>query len=122
LNSNPIPGIATGSAPGSATHRARAASPQAAIHLLIEGRVQGVGFRWTMCGEALRLGLRGWVRNRRDGAVEAVAIGPVPAVDDLRRWALRGPTSARVDRLRGRPANEAEIDLAGESFSERPTS
>jgi len=50
------------------------------IHLRIEGRVQGVGFRYWVRNEADRLGLDGWVRNRRDGAVEAVFSGLPDAV------------------------------------------
>lgn len=64
--------------------------------LLIYGRVQGVGFRASLASEAERLGLTGWVRNRRDGAVEAVVSGGEPDLSKLIEWAHRGPISARV--------------------------
>jgi acylphosphatase len=67
-----------------------------AKHLVISGRVQGVGFRYSMAEEAERLGATGWVRNRRDGTVEAVVDGPAGAADGLLAWARRGPPSAHV--------------------------
>jgi acylphosphatase len=66
-------------------------------HLLVTGRVQGVGFREATRAEAERLGLSGWVRNLADGRVEAVATGPDPAVTALVAWCARGSPSARVE-------------------------
>jgi len=65
--------------------------------LRIHGVVQGVGFRYALQREAIRLGLSGWVRNRRDGTVEAVVAGPAGAVEALVAWSRHGPPSARVD-------------------------
>jgi acylphosphatase len=69
------------------------------LHLQILGRVQGVWYRESMRREAERLGVTGWVRNRPDGSVEAVAQGPAEAVDALVEWARTGPPQARVERI-----------------------
>lgn len=73
--------------------------PPAAIEtrqLRIHGLVQGVGFRHSLCQEALALGLAGWVRNRHDGSVEAVLQGTSVAVAALIEWAHEGPPAAEV--------------------------
>lgn len=64
--------------------------------LLITGRVQGVGFRFAFADEARERGLRGWVRNRRDGTVEAIVAGAEEDVEAMVAWARRGPPAARV--------------------------
>lgn len=71
--------------------------------LLITGLVQGVGYRFSTVVEAQRLGLDGWVRNRRDGQVEAVASGPEDQVAALIEWARRGPPSALVREVEVEP-------------------
>ncbi len=70
-----------------------------ARRLLIAGRVQGVGFRYAFADEARSRDLAGWVRNRRDGCVEAVISGPAPAVEAMVAWARRGPPAARVSAV-----------------------
>ena len=67
--------------------------------LLIRGRAQGVGFRWSMLELANRLGVGGWVRNRRDGSVEALVCGPNPEVAAMIHWAGQGPAGARVESV-----------------------
>ncbi|MBK9385385.1 MAG: acylphosphatase [Planctomycetes bacterium] len=62
----------------------------------VEGRVQGVGFRWHTRECARRLGLHGWVRNRPDGAVEVWAEGPALGLEALRAWLAVGPIAAQV--------------------------
>lgn len=84
--------------------------------LRILGLVQGVGFRYSMHREALRLGLAGWVRNRRDGTVEAVVAGPVASVEAIVAWSRRGPPSARVESVTV-TAEEGHFD----DFEQRPT-
>ena len=67
-----------------------------AKRLHISGRVQGVNYRESMRYEAERLGVTGWVRNRRDGGVEAVVDGGAEALEAIIAWARRGPRSAHV--------------------------
>lgn len=67
--------------------------------LIIEGRVQGVGYRASLADEAIALGLRGWVRNRRDGTVEACVDGEMAAIEAIVRWAKRGPPAAHVSNV-----------------------
>ena len=71
----------------------------ARAHVEVSGRVQGVWFRGSMQEEARRLGVSGWVRNLRDGTVEAEAEGERGAVEALVAWAHGGPPGARVDAV-----------------------
>ncbi len=87
-----------------------------AKHLKISGRVQGVGFRYSMSEEAEGLGVTGWVRNRRDGTVEAVIDGAPDAVEAVLAWARRGPRGANVTGV-----EVAEIPERFERFEMRPS-
>lgn len=69
------------------------------VHLIIEGRVQGVWFRESTRREALALGVLGWVRNLPDRTVEVVAEGPKAQVNELVAWCNQGPPVARVDKV-----------------------
>lgn len=68
------------------------------VHLLITGRVQGVGFRYTCQAMAEQFGVNGWVRNRWDGAVEVLAEGEAEAINRFTDWCRRGPPGAWVNR------------------------
>lgn len=69
------------------------------VRLVIEGRVQGVFFRDSTRRKAIELGVRGWVKNRSDGTVEALAEGDEDDVASLIVWCHEGPPHARVDRV-----------------------
>jgi acylphosphatase len=88
-------------------------------HMVVHGRVQGVGFRAFVEHEALRRGLEGWVRNCRDGSVEAVLAGDADAVAAMIEACRRGPMGARVDALDQRAGSEDDLKSrrAGELFS-----
>lgn len=74
--------------------------------VVIKGRVQGVFYRdWTV-QNATELGLKGWVRNKRDGSVEALFSGPVEKVDEMMQRCRRGPPAARVTGLETLPSDE----------------
>jgi len=67
--------------------------------LVISGRVQGVGYRAWVAERAAALGIDGWVRNRADGAVEALISGTADAVEELARACRRGPRFAQVEAI-----------------------
>ena len=83
------------------------------LHFLIQGRVQGVGFRWFVHREASELDLRGWVRNTEDGDVEVVAQGDEADLAELRSSLRRGPRGSRVDRLVEHYLAESEAEGLG---------
>jgi acylphosphatase len=94
------------------------------IHqVTIRGRVQGVGYRYWVEQQARAHALEGWVRNRRDGSVEALFAGPEDVVAGLVAACRRGPSSARVDTVEEAPAHPDALKLrrAGERFSVLPT-
>ena len=86
--------------------------------LTISGRVQGVGYRdWTI-RTAERLGLTGWVRNRMDGAVEALIVGDDTTVGRMIDACRRGPPAARVDNVDIEPV---DLDVLPQGFTQLPT-
>jgi acylphosphatase len=74
-------------------------SARIAKRIVVTGRVQGVGFRYALADEARSRGLSGWVRNCRDGSVEAILYGPAADVAALVGWARRGPPAAKVESV-----------------------
>jgi acylphosphatase len=95
----------------------------AILHVMIRGRVQGVGYRAWIEHHAMASRLEGWVRNRRDGSVEALFSGPAGIVANMVALCRRGPPSARVEAVTEEPAGTGELNLrrAGEGFSVLPT-
>ena len=79
------------------------ASGSHTLHLRVEGRVQGVGFRRFVERSAAALGLAGWARNLTDGSVEVLAVGPATALQSLRARLAAGPPYAAVARLVDQP-------------------
>ncbi len=92
-------------------------------HIILRGKVQGVGYRGWLAGEAEARGLSGWARNRRDGTVEAVLSGSDDAVAALIAKCQHGPGMARVSGIDNQPTTEDMLRLrgAGEMFSVLPT-
>jgi acylphosphatase len=88
-----------------------------AARLVIEGRVQGVGYRWWAVEMAHRLELVGWVRNRADGSVEALAIGAAEALEQFAIACRRGPQHAAVRAVAVTPAD----DDGSTDFAQWPT-
>jgi acylphosphatase len=91
------------------------------VHALISGKVQGVWYRGWTVDRAQALGLSGWVRNRRDGTVEAVFAGPPGAVDAMLAQCREGPPLARVAEVRVTPAADAAEGEGLAGFEQRPT-
>ena len=87
-------------------------------HVMIRGRVQGVGYRDAMVDAASAFGVCGWVRNRGDGTVEALIQGEGAAVERLLAWCRRGPPAARVTEI---ATLDVTPDLALVCFERRPT-
>jgi acylphosphatase len=92
-------------------------------HITVRGKVQGVGYRAWLAGEAMARGLAGWARNRKDGTVEAVLSGSEDAVAALIAKCQHGPGMARVTGIDDQPASEDMLNLrvSGERFSVLPT-
>jgi acylphosphatase len=87
------------------------------LRVRVEGSVQGVGFRAFAIRQATALALRGWVRNRGDGAVEALVTGQVKDVERFVQACMRGPEGAKVTNI----DLFADQDFGGDGFIEMPT-
>jgi acylphosphatase len=92
-------------------------------HVIVRGRVQGVGYRAFVEHEALAQGIEGWVLNRRDGSVEAVFAGAPEKLEAMIEACRRGPFSARVGQIDQRDGTDSDLALRrpGELFSVLPT-
>lgn len=92
-------------------------------HIIVRGKVQGVGYRAWIEGEAMARGLAGWARNRKDGTVEAVLSGSEADVAALVTKCRHGPGMARVTAIDNEPSSEDMLNLRapGERFSVLPT-
>jgi acylphosphatase len=88
-----------------------------AVRVRIRGRVQGVAYRYWTVEEAGARNLRGWVRNRSDGSVEALFIGPAAMVEDMIDACRSGPPAARVTGIE----REAAEDSGEAGFDQLPT-
>jgi acylphosphatase len=88
-----------------------------AIHLVIHGRVQGVGYRAWTGATARKLGLKGWVRNRSEGTVEAVFIGDAATIEQMIEACREGSMNARVDKI----VRSEWTDMSPNDFRQLPT-
>ncbi len=89
-----------------------------ARRIIVRGRVQGVGFRYSMVDAAYSLGVDGWVRNRGDGSVEAFVQGDPPIVERMVTWCRHGPPGARVSAV---DVDAGTPDPALSGFATHPT-
>jgi acylphosphatase len=87
------------------------------VRAVILGHVQGVWYRGWTVDNAIKRGLRGWVRNRRDGSVEALFIGRTETIEAMLAACLDGPPAARVESVERFPAT----DDGSVGFQQRPT-
>jgi acylphosphatase len=89
-----------------------------ACRVVVHGRVQGVGYRYAMVDAAATIGVTGWVRNRRDGTVEAFVQGDEDAVEAMVAWCRRGPPMGKVEDVETYPVAS---DPAATEFTHLPT-
>jgi acylphosphatase len=88
-------------------------------HVVVRGRVHGVGFRASCAARATAASVSGWVANRADGTVEALFAGPAGAVDQLVEWCRHGPPLARVTSVDVTDASPSATALTGTGFAIR---
>lgn len=92
-----------------------------ARRVVISGRVQGVWFRGWTVKQARSLGVLGWVRNLRNGSVEALFAGPAEIVEAMIAACQKGPPAARVEAVQASPAGARDLDGLGDVFEQRET-
>ena len=97
--------------------------PRSVRHVVVHGKVQGVGFRHFVDHHARQRNLSGWVRNRRDGTVEAIFAGPRKSVEGMIGVCRVGPPAGNVERVDQGDATDAELNVRGasEGFTVLPT-
>jgi acylphosphatase len=83
--------------------------PTRSLHVIVHGRVQGVGFRWFTSRRARELGLAGWVRNLENGSVEVYAEGGERALSALAEALATGPAGARIERVETRYGDARDL-------------
>ncbi|MGO4667794.1 acylphosphatase [Bosea sp. 2RAB26] len=91
------------------------------LHLIISGRVQGVGYRQWFCARARAAGVAGWVRNRADGTVEAVVSGPSDIIETLAADAFDGPPGAGVQDIDRSEVDGSLVGAPGRGFVIAPS-
>ena len=87
----------------------KAAHGETIVRIVVRGRVQGVGYRAFMQSQAQARGITGWVRNRRNGDVEAILVGPAGAINALCDVCREGPAHAMVETLERAPADRSAV-------------
>jgi len=91
------------------------------FHVFISGRVQGVFYRWYTIQKAKQLGISGWVRNRRNGRVEAIIVGPKEKINQMLAWFGRGSPMAKVKTVKIISKKTVYQDIFGGKFKKRLT-
>ncbi|MBP8591309.1 acylphosphatase [Candidatus Shapirobacteria bacterium] len=91
------------------------------VHLFVSGRVQGVGFRMFTKIKAENFGLSGWVRNLKDGRVEATLVGPEEKIEEMLSWLKHGPPLAEVEEVKIEEKKTVKEDPFSGQFEIRAT-
>ena len=90
-------------------------------HVFISGRVQGVFYRWYTIQKAKQLGISGWIRNRRDGRVETIIIGPKVKINQMLAWFWQGSPLSKVEEVKIISQKSTKKDHFNGQFTRRPT-
>jgi len=90
-------------------------------HVFISGRVQGVFYRWYTIQKAKQLGISGWIRNRRDGRVEAIIVGPKKKINQMLAWFWQGSPLSKVEEVEVVSQKSIKKDPFKGQFTRQPT-